>query len=293
MELANPAIGRLKKAVMMGAAISRLRSMMNPPIMQVLMSLMNSPLGFMTDRGPQAYREDMKKPYPEDVVKECAIEALLKGVMWTDNEFNIIASRCYIALNGYWRKVRGITGLTNFRPAPGIPIIHNGQTVVRFGASWKMNGKADQLLDGENKPGRVFAIQVNKGSGPDQIAGKAMRKGLKAVFEQIHGSELGDEPDDATEIATASLPAAASKAAQIAATLGANGGSGKQPMRQAQRHNIDELARVLNMDEATVLDQAGEPVANVADLTSEQAGKIIRRLAELRAEQELPGDAAE
>lgn len=211
-QLEDPGIGKLRRAMMTAAAVQRLRGMMTKPVMDLLMSLMNSPLGFMTDKGPHAWKEEDKKPYGEDVVRDCAIEALLKGVLWTGNEFNIIARRCYIAQAGYQRKLQETPGLTDLKIFPGIPRIDkdSGATVVRFGASWKLNGIPDELVGPDGNPGRPFSINANKGSGPDQIVGKTIRKGYKAVFDQIHGSGHtlnDDEPEEIDQVEKTETPA--------------------------------------------------------------------------------------
>jgi hypothetical protein len=193
-ELADPTVGRLKKAILTGAAIKRLREMVTPPVMEILRSLMNTDTGFLTDRGTP--RSTEKTPYDDETIRNCAIEALLRGAMWDGNEFNIIAGRCYVTQNGYRRKVKETPGLTDLKLSYGAPMAQNGHTVVKFGARWKLNGVADQLEDGMGQPGRLFVVTVNAKMGADALLGKAIRKGLKAVYEQVHGSEHSDDADD-------------------------------------------------------------------------------------------------
>lgn len=198
-ELSDPTIGRLHRAAVTGAALQNLRAMFNRPIRDLLMSLMNSKLGFMTDHATPRAKD--QTPYEEEAVVNCAIEALLHGVMWTNNEFNILAGGCYVTQNGYDRKVRETPGLTDLVESPGIPRIDSGKTVVRYGVSWKYKGIPDQLQDAKGEPGRVFEIVTHGNMQPDYILGKARRKALKAVYQQIHGSAhtLPDgEIDDVT-----------------------------------------------------------------------------------------------
>lgn len=195
-ELANPAIGRLKRAIVLGMAISRLRTLITRPIIDMLMSLANTNLGFNTDRGPKSKQE----MYPESVVVDCAIEALLQGVLWTGNQFNIIAGKCYITQAGYYHKLRETRGLTDLQIFPGVPIVRDGQTCVRFGAEWKYNGIKNHLKDAKGEPGRTFSIITTQYSTPDATVGKAIRKGLKAIYDLIHGSEHTGGDDDAAEV---------------------------------------------------------------------------------------------
>jgi hypothetical protein len=198
-ELEDSNMTAFRRAAMTAIAIKRLRTLINEPVLALLRDLMNTPLGFKTDRGPHSKK--YPTPYGDDIMRDCAIEALLRGVLWTGNEFNIIAGQCYITREGYTRKLQEIPGLTNLVVSPGIPRVDkdSGRTVVRFAASWVYNGVADSLKDHEGKPRRVFAITVNEGSGPDQIVGKAHRKGFKAIFDQIHGSSHRDRDDTDVE----------------------------------------------------------------------------------------------
>src|SRR6185369_4272053 len=97
------------------------------------------------------------------------------------------------------------------RLSPGIPTVHNGHTVVRVGASWKMEGVRQALVDAEGKPGRVFAIATNQGSTADNTVGKATRKALKAIYEQVMGSEVGPEDGEVFDVETPEAAPAAAK----------------------------------------------------------------------------------
>jgi hypothetical protein len=120
-------------------------------------------------------------------------------VFWTGNEFNIIAQRCYITKEGYQRKTREIPGLTDLNTAFGVPVQHNGHTVVRCAARWKLRGSAMELTDSEGKPGRMIPIRVNQGLSVDAMLGKAERKTLKAVWENVYGSEHTPNDGEADE----------------------------------------------------------------------------------------------
>ena len=78
--------GHFARAFQMAAGIRMLKAAITKEMMADLMDLQGSPLGFRTDK-------DKDGGYPEAVVKECAIEAALRGAYWVGNEFNIIAIR--------------------------------------------------------------------------------------------------------------------------------------------------------------------------------------------------------
>jgi hypothetical protein len=188
--------GHMRRALLMARGIERLRQAITPDVMGLVMQLMNSPNGFMTDRPSKGD----PTPYPAEVVKEAFITALLNGFYPVGNEFNVIAKRFYGAQNGYLRKLRDVPGISDIDVVPGVPTQHNGQTVVRVAVSWALDGRKDQLLGTDGKPGRVFAVVAHGGSGPDQLVGKAVRKALKAAYEKATGSrhtleEPADEPE--------------------------------------------------------------------------------------------------
>ncbi len=207
--------GRVRRAVLLADGVEQIRQALTPEVMKRIMKLQGSRLGFQTDK-------DDDGGYPETVVRECLIEGLLRGTFPFRNEFNIIAGACYITQEGYRRLVSEIPGLTDLEEASGVPGPHNGQTCVRYAVRWRYNGVPGQLTDGDGKAGRVFPVRVNKSMGVDAVIGKARRKALKAVYEQVLGSEHslpdGDEPEE--------TPAAA--AAEPEAGEGASTG-GQQP----------------------------------------------------------------
>lgn len=194
--------GHLQRALILARGLELLRKTITPAMMAPIMGLMNTPNGFMTDRPSKS----QPQPYSEEVVKECFITALLHRLYPVNNEWNIIAGRFYPAQNGYRRLLREVEGITDIRIAPGVPTLHNGQTVVRVAVSWVLDGRKDQLIDHDGKPGMVFPV-ITHGGGPDQAIGKALRKALKAAYEQAKGSkhtiddgEVDEEPVPAEDV---------------------------------------------------------------------------------------------
>lgn len=181
-----------EKSLSVATAIVDLRAALTDDVMKPIMALMNSPLGFMTDRGPQAQREDSKTPYTMEQVRECYIEASLRGLYPVGNEFNIIQGRCYAALNGLRRKVMSFNGISDFKDAYEVPrLIGDKGAIVIAKATWKIAGKADEIT-------REIPIKVNSFMGSDAILGKAQRKLYKAVLDRLTGmpipeSEVGED----------------------------------------------------------------------------------------------------
>lgn len=148
-----------------------------------LRSLAGRQLGFKCD-----------KEYPENVIVECATEAILRGVNLTGNEFNILAGRCYVTKEGYQRLVRELDGLTDLILLPGVPKMADGGAVVPMTATWKLNGVPA-------KREQAIPVRLNNGMGVDGAIGKATRKMLAQVHAQVTGSEqsANDVMDDPLE----------------------------------------------------------------------------------------------
>lgn len=174
------AAGRFARALLLAQGIRELKAAVEP-ILQHIKPLAGSALGFLTD-----------KPYGDDVVASCLIEATLRGVYPVGNEFNIISGRCYITKEGYRRLVRELPGLTDLVLEPGVPKGREGGAVVPYRATWKYQGRPGVLV-------REIPVRLNQGMGADGAIGKATRKALKAVYEQLTGSEQTDPDEDLPE----------------------------------------------------------------------------------------------
>src|ERR1700678_982493 len=96
------------KTFLLAEAIGHMRQLLTPEVMKPIMALMNTDLGFRTDRDPHvknAKTGEYNIPYKEDVVRDVLIESTLRGFFPVNNEFNIITGRFYAAKNGVRRKV--------------------------------------------------------------------------------------------------------------------------------------------------------------------------------------------
>lgn len=219
----------LKQAVTLAAGMQHLRKALTDEIVdKVFMPLQGSPLGFITDK-------DKDGGYPREIVRECLIEALIKGAQPVNNEFNIIAARCYIAKNGLKRLVQTWPGLSALAISPGVPQMAGDKgALIAMRATWLLNGKAMELYRGQVKDsdGVVddtrIAVRVNAGMGPDAIIGKAERKLYKAIYELLTGGAVSIEDNDAIDAAGESVPASPTPPAP-AATPGAQAPEGKAP----------------------------------------------------------------
>src|SRR5579885_3660163 len=117
MELFKSA-GSFASELAVAQAMNELRLALTDDMMKPVMALMNTDLGFRTDRDPKLTPKDKDgnpmTPYSVEVVREVTIEAKLRGFHMIGNEVNIIAGRLYATKNGFRRKVTQWPGVTDF-----------------------------------------------------------------------------------------------------------------------------------------------------------------------------------
>jgi hypothetical protein len=189
--------GHFRRALAMATGIRLLKQAITKEMMQDLMDLQGTSLGFRTDK-------DRDGGYPAEIVKECAIEAALRGALWVGNEFNIIAGRAYLTKEFFTRALREFPGLTDLRLSPGVPVMSNGGALVSYAATWRLNGTQDRIdrtlskIDDKTSIDERICVKVNSGMGADAILGKAERKIRAAIYSRITGSVVSDgDTDDA------------------------------------------------------------------------------------------------
>jgi hypothetical protein len=186
------------------SGVAKMRELITGEILNTLVSLQDTRLGYLTDRAPG--NKSGLKPYSPEVVRDCAIEAMIRGAYWVDNEFNIIASGCYLTLNYYRRLVRGLVGGLEIdfgdyqerHVKRGDATITEAMVSVR--ASWTYRGHAMEVAceKTEVDDGRI-PVRVNSAMGTDAIFGKAERKLLAKIHRKVTGSTwLEDQPDGDT-----------------------------------------------------------------------------------------------
>jgi hypothetical protein len=196
--------GSFESELAVAKAVSDLRVALTAEMMQPVMALMNTDLGFRTDRDPKVTPRDKEgnpmTPYAVEVVRECFIESKLRGFHTVGNEWNIIASRFYACKNGFRRKVVTWNGVTDFKDSYDVPrTVGDKGAVVKCEATWRKDGIADSLE-------REFPIRVNFGMGADAILGKAQRKLLAAVHDRLSGI-ITPEGDVGEDLEVQSAPA--------------------------------------------------------------------------------------
>lgn len=185
--------GSLEEELRVAQAMTDLRNALTPEVMAPIMALMNTNIGFKTDRDPnRPGRGQPTQPYTMEVVRECFIESRLRGFHSVGNEWNIISSQFYAAKNGLDRKVKNFPGVTDFRMFFDVPEMKANGATVKCKATWIRDGVADSL-------DAVVPVKVNEYMGADAVLGKATRKLLARVHDRLTGTttpeaEVGDDP---------------------------------------------------------------------------------------------------
>lgn len=174
--------------------LKAMREAMTPEAVGVIAGLGGTALGWRHDM------ESKGGSYPPDVIRDCAIEALLRGLSLTGNNWNIIAARCYVTREGYSALLANYPGLTDLEieiglPEDGRPWGKQEMVFVTAAARCKVNGKPVSV-ECRKSDGFDGRLAVKTFSGEiDNAKGKAQRRLLKLLYERITGSTI-DEPDD-------------------------------------------------------------------------------------------------
>ena len=203
----------MQQTIVLANGMTALREAITPEIVEkVFMPLMGTPLGFRTDK------DDEETHYAPIVVRDCVIEAMIRGFRPIGNEFNIIAGRAYFTKEGFERKVAEFKGLTNLALFPGLPHMKDGGAIVAYTATFLLNGKSERFVcdvvtEGDHTMDLRIPVRVNRGMGADAVLGKAKRKFFARLYERISGvrtpdGELDEDGTiDTTGTAAPELPA--------------------------------------------------------------------------------------
>ena len=97
-------VNSIENSLVVANAIGFLRENLTPEIMNPIMALQGSKLGFKTDRdlvkNSNTGKYEKGPGYPLEVVKDCFIEMSLIGLLPTGNMWNVIAGNPYITKEG-------------------------------------------------------------------------------------------------------------------------------------------------------------------------------------------------
>lgn len=206
--------------------IALLREAMTDEVMdKVFMPLMNTKIGFLTDRNGRA-RSGGRAPLPlytRDIVRDCIIDAVTIGLLPTGNQFNIIAERMYPTKEGYTSLLRKL-GVKYFIDTS----YDKGQTQNFAEIPCKINYE----YNGEKNGFSIIAtVKKDDYSSHDQLRGKAERKAKKALYEYITGCDFGDADEQSSVPTVDAVAEEIKEEANAAPTIGVIDG---QPIQAQQ-----------------------------------------------------------
>jgi hypothetical protein len=242
------------KAIRLAQGMKAIRQALSDDfVLANFMPLQGTTLGFLTDL-------DRKGGYPLAVVRDCIVEAMMRGFNPVGNEFNIIASRFYGTKAGFERQVSEFPGLTDLNLQPGVPQNFAGGALVPYLASWILDGQR-MNLDCQLREGidTRIPVKVNDGMGADAIIGKATRKMLFRIFQRLNGSAFGvvdGEIGDGDAILTTGVPAPVTVVHPKGALDTIVNAAKAQKARQSERPPAPPLAQLRAIDVHTVLIEA-------------------------------------
>lgn len=176
--------------------IALLREALTDEVMkQVFMPLMNTKVGFLTDRNGRPRKNGTVQPlYTIPVVRDAIIDAVSIGLLPTGNQFNIIAERMYPTKEGYTALLRKL-GVKYFIDVS----FDKGQTPGFAEIPCKINYEHNGEKNGFSI---VATVKKDDYSSPDQLRGKAERRAKKALYEYITGCDFG-EADESSSVVDA------------------------------------------------------------------------------------------
>jgi len=186
-------VSDITRAIMMARGMVILRIQFAGAVLDGVCALAGTPLGFLTDR------DNEKTKYPKEVIRDCAIEAILRGARLTGNEFNIIAGKCYLTKQFFARQLAGL--VDNLRVTEGVPHRGDGGALVPMVADWDYQGTHHQMVCVNSKGAdNRIPVKTDKYTGIDAILGTAHRKLYARIYRQVTGSTwvADEEPDQAT-----------------------------------------------------------------------------------------------
>lgn len=176
--------------------IALLREALTDEVMdKVFMPLMNTKVGFLTDRNGRPNKKGYTAPlYTRDIVRDCIIDGVTIGLLPTGNQFNIIAERMYPTKEGYTSLLRKL-GVKYFIDTSYDKGQAQGFAEIPCKINYEYNGEKNGFTI-------IATVKKDDYSSHDQLRGKAERKAKKALYEYITGCDYGeaDEQSSATVV---------------------------------------------------------------------------------------------
>lgn len=221
--------------------ITLLREALTDEVMaKVFMPLMNTKVGFRTDRDGKPDKNGRPKPlYDVATVRDAIIDAAIIGLLPTGNQFNIISGTMYPTKEGYTVLLKKIGAKY---------IIDVQQDRSQNPAFAEFPCKITYSFNGEKNSLTVIAtVRRDQYSSNDQLRGKAERRAKKALYEYLTGTDYGDADE------TSSRPNAAIDTVAVEISEKGNAGPaiGFDDVEIANAEEVPAIAQTATATEAT------------------------------------------
>ncbi|MDH4127113.1 MAG: hypothetical protein OEV44_00055 [Spirochaetota bacterium] len=167
--------------------VKNLREVLTDEIMkEVFLPLMNTKIGFLTDRNGKPDKQGNKKSlYDITIVRDAIIDAASFGLLPTFNQMNIIADKMYPTKEGFTALLKKlkVKYILNFGA-------DNTKQDAKFA---EISVKINYEFEGNKNSFLMTAVvPKNSYSSYDQLKGKAERRAKKMLYEYITGLDLGE-----------------------------------------------------------------------------------------------------
>ena len=166
--------------------VALLREALTEEVMKaVFMPLMNTKVGFLTDRTGKANKNGQVAPlYSTATVRDAIIDAVSIGLLPTGNQMNIISDRMYPTKEGYTYLLKrlGVKYILDISYDKGQ---NPNFAEIPVKISYEHNGE-------KNSFSVLATVKKDSYSSHDQLRGKAERRAKKVLYEYITGCDFGD-----------------------------------------------------------------------------------------------------
>lgn len=190
--------GTFTRTIAYGMAVAEMREALTPGVMQAIMKLKGSKLGFRTD-------ENAQNVYPVELVRDAVIDAATLGLQCVGNQFNIIGGNMYVTKEGFTYLLRKLSAEGKLKDMKFI--YHPAEIKESSTQGTRKDGSMYQKIEREGrvmvdvsctwngKPvreGLEFIVRVNNGMSQDAILGKAERKAKAWLYNYLTDQSIGD-----------------------------------------------------------------------------------------------------
>lgn len=200
-----------EKSIAYGHYLTEIKNQITGKPLEIIKSLMNTGIGFKTDRPNDKCRD----VYSDEIIKNCVVQAIMHGLRIHGNEFNILGGNFYATKEGLDRIVHN-NPLLEEKVKDKVKSFRQDDKTGIWGITFEYSYK----LKGESKVTEEITVLVKGKMGNydipfDAVMGKAKRKLFKAVYnEMTQGFKLEDS-DDIDDIETEKVIAEKSKISQL------------------------------------------------------------------------------